>query len=184
MTCPKQPLIAYYDVKSNQNLTAEEWKQLYLTNSDKITLINKSGSNLTIEKEEYGPCTNSYCPCSSYELRKQLKQKQEDFDNLWDKFNEYDSKWEDYKKVVDSNFSNLDLIRRNPASKIMDNPITKLVTEFTPGAGLLTWKYDMSIKELEDEAENNLKNGCKNCYTIISEKYSQIVSWYRGRKSY
>jgi hypothetical protein len=34
------------------------------------------------EVKGYGPCTSSYCSCSSYELRRQLQQKQEDLDNL------------------------------------------------------------------------------------------------------
>jgi hypothetical protein len=62
---PETATVSYYDVESDQNLTQGEYQQLYPKNNGEITLINKSGSNFTSEKEEYGPCSYSGCPHSS-----------------------------------------------------------------------------------------------------------------------
>lgn len=57
---PETATMAYFDVETNQNLTVEEYQKLY-PNSDEISVINKSGSNLRSDKEGYGPCSNSKC---------------------------------------------------------------------------------------------------------------------------
>ena len=66
---PETSTVSYYDVETDQNLTFEEWNQLNSTNnSDKTTVINKSGVNFRSEKDGYGPCKNALCgcDCSSY----------------------------------------------------------------------------------------------------------------------
>lgn len=54
---PKTETISYYDVESDQNLTSEQYRELY-PKSDEISVIKKSGSNFTSEKEGYGPMFN------------------------------------------------------------------------------------------------------------------------------
>lgn len=62
---PETAIVSYYDVESDQNLTQEEYQQIYPKNNDEIIIINKSGSNFTSDKEGCGPCSYSGCPYSS-----------------------------------------------------------------------------------------------------------------------
>jgi hypothetical protein len=56
----------------------------------------------------------------------------------------------------------------------MDNTFVKVATDLIPGAGLFTLRYDMSVKEGEEAAEQDIKSGCRSCYSKIAEKYRQI----------
>lgn len=173
----KKPIELVQELKDEYKVPSfEEFNRTYENIGD-LNYDDLSGGSIG-EVGGYGPCTSSYCSCSNYELRQQLRQKQEDLDSLWEKFKEYDSKWEDYKKVVDTYLSTIDFIRHNPISEIRNNPLVKVATEFIPGAGLFTFRHDVSVEEGEEAAEEGIKNGCRSCYSKIVEKYNQVKDWY------
>jgi hypothetical protein len=69
----------------------EEFMKTY--ESDK-TVENSYKSEINVLEKGYGPCASSYCSCSNYELKQQLRQTKEDLDNLWENFEEYEKAWE------------------------------------------------------------------------------------------
>jgi hypothetical protein len=71
----------------NEIPSYEEFMKNY-ENDGNLNYDDLSGESVD-EVKGYGPCANSYCSCSNYELRQQLRQTKEDLDKLWEKFEEY-----------------------------------------------------------------------------------------------
>jgi hypothetical protein len=74
---------------NNEVPSFEEFMKTYESDGN-LNYDDLTFSDISDKGKGYGPCTNSYCSCSNYELRQQLRQKQENLDNLWEKLKEYD----------------------------------------------------------------------------------------------
>jgi hypothetical protein len=122
----------------------------------------------------YGPCTSDYCSCSNYELRQQLRslkqQTKEDVDNFWEKFKEYDGKWENYKSNVSEYFDEREKAGavRGLGSKVIDAiPIPFLSTI-----------SNSLMDSVDNSFEMKYEQDRKNFYSRTVGKYNEIKDWY------
>jgi len=98
-------------------------------------VINRNSSNYVSDNKDYGPCTSDYCSCSNYELRQQLRQKQEDINNFYEKLRECRLKFDEYVGVLNDEENEMEEIKNNLINRAMEHPITKVVSEFIPFSG-------------------------------------------------
>lgn len=149
----------------------EEFMKTY--EDGNLNFDDLNGDDIGIPKG-YGPCTSDYCSCSNYELRQQLRslkqQTRGDLDNFWEKFREYDRKWENYKSNVSEYFDEREKAEavRGVGSKVIDAiPVPFLSTI----SNSLMDAVDNSF-EMKYEKER------KSFYSRTADKYNEIKDWY------
>lgn len=174
---PKQNIIPIENKKPTETvyeLKDYEIKKSPLSASARSKVINKSGSNYVSEnKEGYGACTSSYCSCSNYQLRQQLRRKQEELDTFWEKFNEYKERWESYVSKRD------DLDERQRTIEGGQRAGSHMVSVIPFGSMI----FDAAMGAV------NVSNSAENQSTLYSytrrirDKYDEIKNWYNRIRS-